>query len=135
MESGTYSSSFLKSWHTVLKSWHTDLSIAPAPPGVRACCCHSLCTGPRIEYIDMLIVLQAGNILVATGSRAVIAPVEGAKEHGMNSDHILNLDALPKRYVLFNYPDLLCRLSALPTLLDPQKTSYRHCRVTDTAKE
>ncbi len=43
--------------------------------------------------------LQAKNILVATGSAAIIPPIEGGKDFAITSDHILNLDELPRKCV------------------------------------
>lgn len=43
---------------------------------------------------------QAKNILVATGSAAIIPPIEGGKDFAITSDHILNLDELPRKCVL-----------------------------------
>ena len=44
--------------------------------------------------------MQAKNILVATGSYPIKAPIEGS-EHGITSDEVLNLEKLPEKCVLF----------------------------------
>ena len=43
--------------------------------------------------------LQAKNILIATGGRAQVPPIEG-KEHTIISDQVLDLPKRPDRYVL-----------------------------------
>ncbi|CAL8462218.1 g1749 [Coccomyxa elongata] len=43
---------------------------------------------------------KAKNILVATGSAAIIPPIEGGKDFAITSDHILNLDELPRKLVV-----------------------------------
>lgn len=50
---------------------------------------------------------QAKNILVATGSAAMIPPIEAGKDFAITSDHILNLDELPRKCV-FTSPALAC---------------------------
>ena len=42
----------------------------------------------------MAPLVQAKNILIATGSYAIKAPIEGS-EHGITSDEVLNLEELP----------------------------------------
>ena len=49
-----------------------------------------------ISVSQLCLLLQAKTILIATGGRAVMLPIDGA-EHAIISDEILNLPSLPKK--------------------------------------
>jgi pyruvate/2-oxoglutarate dehydrogenase complex dihydrolipoamide dehydrogenase (E3) component len=40
---------------------------------------------------------QAKNILIATGGAAILPPIEGAREHAITSDEVINLKDFPQK--------------------------------------
>ena len=63
--------------------------------------CYILCTllaslNHHLLVCCKLPLVQAKNVLIATGSYAVKAPIEGS-EHGITSDEVLNLEQLPEK--------------------------------------
>ncbi len=50
----------------------------------------------RLLLCSVVPLVQAKNILVATGSYPIKAPIEGS-EYGITSDEVLNLEQLPEK--------------------------------------
>eukprot|EP00884_Botryococcus_braunii_P001762 jgi/Botrbrau1/11587/Bobra.247_1s0008.1 len=56
---------------------------------------------------------KARNILVATGSYPSVPPIEGAREHGITSDHVLYLQELPKTLVIVGGGYIACEQATI----------------------